>query len=219
MRLLDVDSSSQNLSLGIIEENKIIFEFNKRAVLGSSKIIPYIEAYLKKLSLNLDQFDAFVIGSGPGSFTGLRISFSIIKGFSIALNRPVISIDSFFSIAYPFRQRQQRIAVISDARRNLIYAATFLANNGILKKETKAYLFDMEDFIKRKRDYFFITPDESILKDILNKYPQLKFYPKEVYPNAKFLLRLAKEYYVKKRFTPLEKLEPLYLHPKTCQVK
>lgn len=219
MKLLAIDSSSENLSLGIMHTDKNLLEFNKCMPLGSSKILPYLDAYLKKLSLDLKQFDAFVLGSGPGSFTGLRISFSIIKAFSSALNKPVISIGSFFSLAYPFKQTQQKIAVISDARRNLIYAATFLAHSGILIKETKECLISMEDFIEHRENYFFITPDEHIRKNILRKCPQLKFYPKNVYPNVKFLLELAKGYYIKKRFTPLDKLKPLYLHPKTCQIK
>jgi tRNA threonylcarbamoyladenosine biosynthesis protein TsaB len=219
MKILAIDSSSRNISLSIMQADKILIDFNKRMDFGSSKIISYIDSYLKKLSLSIEEFDVFTVGSGPGSFTGLRISFSIVKAFSLALNKPIISIESFFSIAYPFRHKQKRIAVISDARRNLIYAATFSTHNGILRKEAKERLTSIEDFLKQKKEYFFITPDENILKSILNKYPQLEVYPKQVYPNARFLLELAKEYYIKKRFTSLDKLEPLYLHPKTCQIR
>jgi tRNA threonylcarbamoyladenosine biosynthesis protein TsaB len=186
---------------------------------GASKIPFYLRCYLKKISLDLESFDAFVVGSGPGSFTGLRISFSIIKAFSLALEKPVISLGSFFSLAWPFTGEHHRIAAISDARRNFIYTAFFAVNKGVLELQTKEKLLTIEDFAKNHKDYLFITPDECLRHKFTNLYPKANFYPQNIYPRAKYLLQLAEDYYIRKDFTPLDKLEPLYLYPKTCQVK
>jgi tRNA threonylcarbamoyladenosine biosynthesis protein TsaB len=219
MNLLAVDSSSANVSVSIMRDSKIIVDFNRLHNFGASKIIYYINKYLKKLSFDLKDFDAFVIGSGPGSFTGLRISFSIIKGFVLALNKPVISIGSFFSLSYPFKKEYNKIAVISDARRNMVYAASYISKDDNLRQEAKEKLTTLEEAITTKKDYFFVTYDEHLRNQALSMHPKINFYSKNVYPKAKNLLMLAQEYYLKEKFTPLGRLEPLYLHPKTCQIR
>ena len=219
MNLLAVDTSSGNLSFGIMVKDKIVLSFDRRIKFGASKLLTYLDSYCKSTPLDLKRIDAFVIGSGPGSFTGLRVSFSVIKALSISLNKPIISIGSFFSCAYPFVDRQEKIAVITDARRSLIYASSFLVKSGKLKKEEKEKLTSLEKFIKEKGKYFFITYDENIRRLALKVNPEINFYSKDVYPRAKNLLLLAKEYYNKEKFTLVSKLEPLYIHPKTCQIR
>jgi len=219
MNLLGIDTSSANVSLSILWKDAILVDTNFRKKFAASWLVSHIDKYLKKFSLKLNKFDAFVVGKGPGSFTGLRISYSIVKAFSMALEKPVITIGSFMSLAYPFRKREERIAVISDARRNLIYAASFRAQNGIVVAESKERLISLEEFIQEKRNYFFITYDDDLRNEALRREPQIKFFPRNIWPCAAYLLVEAASYYRKGIFTPLDKLEPLYLHPKTCQVR
>jgi tRNA threonylcarbamoyl adenosine modification protein YeaZ len=218
MNLLGIDASSENISFALMKDKDVIFDFNRKMKFGASRVISYIEKYIRKGILNLKEIDAFIVGAGPGSFTGLRISFSIIKAFSISLNIPIISIGSFFSSAYPFKEKYKKIAVISDARRNLIYGTSFLVKDGILYQEKKERLVTIEGFAREKRDYFFVTSDIYLREKVLKIDRKIKFYPRVIYPKAKYLLLLAKDSYYKKKFTPLEKFEPLYIYPKTCQI-
>ncbi|MBU0896337.1 MAG: tRNA (adenosine(37)-N6)-threonylcarbamoyltransferase complex dimerization subunit type 1 TsaB [Candidatus Omnitrophica bacterium] len=219
MNLLAIDTSTENISLSIMWKGNIVFDFNRRIRFGASRLASYIDRYLKSLSLSLDKFDAFVIGAGPGSFTGLRISFSVIKAFSISLNKPIISIGSFISCAYPFIKSQENIAVISDARRQLIYGAAFKLKGGIPRQEEKEKLISPGEFMKEKSDYLFVTYDEHLRNQALGLHSKINFYPRNVYPKARYILLSAQRHYFERKFTPLEKLEPLYLHPKTCQVR
>jgi tRNA threonylcarbamoyl adenosine modification protein YeaZ len=255
MNILAIDASSPNISLGILWKDKLIADFNRQMDFGASKLIQYIDAYVKRFSLSLNKFDCFVIGKGPGSFTGLRISFSIIKGFKLALGKPVIAIGSFFTVAYPFTplhpespgfqsgdewnikleqtgkprlkargvtgftKKYEKIAVISDARKGMIYATSFKIKDGVLCQETREHLASIKEFVHAKRDYFFVTYDMSLREEAKAIYPMINFYERCVYPKAKYLLELAIPMYNKGEFTPLERLEPLYVHPKTCQIK
>jgi tRNA threonylcarbamoyladenosine biosynthesis protein TsaB len=196
-----------------------VADVNVRKDFGASSLLLYIDKYLKKLSLKLNMFDAFVVGKGPGSFTGLRISYSIVKALSIALKKPVITIGSFMSLAYPFRKKEAGIAVIADARRNLIYAASFMAKNGRLIAEGKERLIRLEEYLNEKHDYLFITYDDNLRKEALRQKLAIAFYPKNVWPRASYLLAQASFYYTKGIFTSPGKLEPLFLHPKTCQIR
>jgi len=219
MNLLAFDTSSYNLSLALLKKDKIVVDFNRLLKFGASSLIPTLEHYIKNSSMDLKKIDAFVVGEGPGSFTGLRIAFSIAKAFNASLKKPVIKIGSFFSMAYPFKDKYDRIAVISDARRNLIYAVSFRCRGGQIKKEGKEKLMLLSEYIKTHQDYFFITYDKNIREEALSLNPKLNFYSRDVYPKAKYLLELARLSYKKKEFIPLDKLKPLYLHPKTCQIR
>ncbi|MCP4652796.1 MAG: tRNA (adenosine(37)-N6)-threonylcarbamoyltransferase complex dimerization subunit type 1 TsaB [Candidatus Omnitrophica bacterium] len=207
MNLLGIDTSSENVSLSIMRRGKIIVDINRRMRFGASNIVSFIEKSLKKHSLRLKQIDAFVLGKGPGSFTGLRVSYSVMKALSITLNKPIITIGSFYAIAYPFMSRYKKIAVITDARKGLVYSACFV--DGKMKGKEKLTTF--EEALKGKDGYFFLTYDQKIC----DQNDKLLF-KQGVYPRAAYLLHLAQNY---GKVTPLEKLDPLYLHPKDCQVR
>mgnify|MGYP001575620522 CR=1 FL=1 len=90
MKILGVDTSSKFLSIALSEDKDIIKEEShlldrKHA----SELVPKIKELLKKSKVPINKVDAFIIGLGPGSFTGLRIGVSAIKGFGIASGNPV----------------------------------------------------------------------------------------------------------------------------------
>ncbi|MBU1112910.1 MAG: tRNA (adenosine(37)-N6)-threonylcarbamoyltransferase complex dimerization subunit type 1 TsaB [Candidatus Omnitrophica bacterium] len=219
MNLLAVEASSENISLCIKYRGKVISDFNRKIQFGASLLIQQIDWELRKNRIKLKEIDAFVVGQGPGSFTGLRISFSLIKAFMLATQKPAIMVGSFFSCAERLKKDSNKIAVISDARRNLIYAASFKVKDGALKKEAKEKLCLLEEFISTKKDYLFVSYDRNLRDKSLVLEPKLNFYSKDIYPSAGHLLLQAELCYNKGNFTPIEKLKPLYLHPKTCQIR
>ena len=219
VNILAIDASSENLSLYIRYGKGKEIDFNQRIKFGGSQLIGLIDKNLKRTRLEVADFEAFVIGAGPGSFTGLRISFSLIKAFMMVTKKPVIAVPSFYSCAYPFKDKAQNLAVVSDARRGLIYLSCFKSKQGKLTKDGKERLVTLDEVLKKDKSHFFVTCDQHLRERILSLKPKINFYSKDIYPRAKYLTPLAEMYYNKGKFTPLEKLEPLYLHPKTCQVR
>ncbi len=219
MKALIIDSSSPNLSFSIFSAGKIIADFNHCYNFGASKLISFLDESFKRNHITAEDFDILAIGYGPGSFTGLRISFSVVKAFSLALKKPVITIESFYLMAYPFRKKYKKIAVISDAKMGLIYGCSFKVKDENLVKEQKERLVNLEEFIKGKSDYFFITYDMDLYKKVSDSNPGINSYGKAVYPNAKNALSVIEIMYKKGKFVNMDKLEPLYLHPKTCQIR
>jgi tRNA threonylcarbamoyladenosine biosynthesis protein TsaB len=219
VNLLGIDTSSENLSFCIVKDGHTHFSLNRRLKFGASKLIQYIDKYFSQSPLKLKDIDAFILGAGPGSFTGLRISFAAVKALSLALNKPIITVGSFFACAYPLRNKCERLAVIADARRSLIYGATFKVLGGKLKREGKEELTDLKTFMKKCKDHLFISYDKDTRDAALAINPGIRFCPKDIYPDAKYLVSVGKDYFLKKRFVPLNRLEPLYLHPKTCQIR
>ncbi|MCK9574268.1 MAG: tRNA (adenosine(37)-N6)-threonylcarbamoyltransferase complex dimerization subunit type 1 TsaB [Candidatus Omnitrophica bacterium] len=219
MNILAVDSSSENLSIGVFWRGKVLIDFNRKFKFGASSLVYFIDENLRKYKISLNDIDVFAIGQGPGSFTGLRVSFSVIKAFMISLNVPAVGVVSFYSMAYPFINKHNKIAVVSDARRGLVYAATFTVKNSLLQREIKEHLAVLEDFVRDKSEYFFVTYDEYLYKEIQKINPKINFNQTAVYPKAKYYLKIAQTLAQKKKFIALSDLEPLYLHPKTCQIR
>jgi len=219
INFLAVDATSTNLSLYISYGKGREININRKLKFGGSQLINYIDKSLRKEKVDLSDIDALVIGSGPGSFTGLRISFSVIKAFMMAKNKPVIVIPSFYSCAYPLRDKFANLAVVSDARRGLIYLSCFKAKDSNLTKQGREKLITLEQLIKIDKKYILITYEPELRDKILSLNSKLNVYPKDLFPKAKYLIPLAELYYNEGRFTSLDKLKPLYLHPKNCQVR
>ena len=145
--------------------------------------------------------------------------FALIKAFSASLDRPVIGIGSFFGCVAQIKDKYERIAVVSDARRNLIYGAPFRVKDGKIIREKKEALYKPDDFLERYKDYTLCTYDSSLRNKAFQVNHTIDVCPKDIWPKAKYLAMLAKEYYLEEKFTPLKKLEPLYIYPQDCQVK
>lgn len=218
LNLLSIDTSTDNLSISVMKKGEIAVNKNRIKKYGASDAVRFIENSLIKAEIKLPQLDSFVIGLGPGSFTGLRIAVSAVKGLSMALNIPVIGISSFYSCVNQLPEKLKRAVVVSDAKRNLVYAAGFKKNKFLWRKEKKENLYKLEDVIDKYSGYTFITYDENIFSQ-LKSVQSLELFNSLILPKAKSLFPNALKWYDDKKFTDLKKLEPIYVYPKDCQIR
>jgi N6-L-threonylcarbamoyladenine synthase/tRNA threonylcarbamoyladenosine biosynthesis protein TsaB len=94
----------------------------------SEFINPAIERCLKQSGLELQDIDAFACGSGPGSFTGLRVAANIAKTFSMTFQKPLVVVDSLTLLMLEARARgaaQDQILCLINAHKNMNYLALF----------------------------------------------------------------------------------------------
>ncbi|MBP7088834.1 MAG: tRNA (adenosine(37)-N6)-threonylcarbamoyltransferase complex dimerization subunit type 1 TsaB [Candidatus Omnitrophica bacterium] len=216
--ILAIDISSSNLSVCLARNGTVVFDFNRQLKFAASRLPSVIKKSLEKAGSPLEDIDTFIIGSGPGSFTGLRVSFSIFKAFMISLRKEFYSLSSFYSCAWPYRRKYEEIAVIADAKKDLIYFSCFRSKNGLLQKTGSEKLVSLEELPQNKDDYLFITYDLYLREKILNLFPKIRFLEKAVYPQARYLIEAVKTLKISK-VTKVSELKPLYLHPETCQIK
>jgi tRNA threonylcarbamoyladenosine biosynthesis protein TsaB len=216
MNILSIDTSSNFLSYSITKNNNLIYQYNRIIDRGASLLIGKLEETFKKMSMQIEDFDFFVIGSGPGSFTGLRISFAAVKAFALAANKPVFCQNSFFACAYPFRKKEKKIAVIGDAKKKLVYAGFFMSGQKGLKQKSKIKLMDLNDCLQMAEGYLFVTYDSHLRKKAKTIKKRVRFYEKNVYPRAEYLVNGNN--FDKIDYKKLKKVKPLYLHSVNCQV-
>ncbi len=118
MNCLAIDTSGTHLTVVVIKNEQVFCEFLLDSGLKhSTTLMPIIEQTLLKAGLDIKDIDVYSAVTGPGSFTGIRIGISTIKGLSYAFKKPVINVTSFDVLAYNKRERKS-LAVIDALHDN-----------------------------------------------------------------------------------------------------
>jgi tRNA threonylcarbamoyladenosine biosynthesis protein TsaB len=126
MKILAIDTSTMLGGIAIMDESLLIAEsrFNVRST-HSERLMTEIEHCLKQSGVKISDIDIFAVAAGPGSFTGLRIGLSTVKGFSYATGKPIVSVPSFEALAWNFPCSKYPVCTMFDARKKEVYAALF----------------------------------------------------------------------------------------------
>jgi tRNA threonylcarbamoyladenosine biosynthesis protein TsaB len=132
--LLALDTTSEFGSLAVRKDGETISEVALQAPDGFAHLIfPAIEEILRKSRVELPEIDCFAAANGPGSFTGVRVGLSAIKGLAEALSKPAVGISNLRALSWfgssPLRE------VMIDARHGEVYAAVYDANLRIVVPE------------------------------------------------------------------------------------
>ena len=126
MRVLAVDTATSSCSVAIADGDRLLSETT--LVSGethSRHLTSLIEALTQTAGLSLDQMEGFAVSRGPGSFTGLRIGISTVKGLAVAGNRPMVGVSTLAALAWQVGPTDHMICPMIDARRNEVYAACY----------------------------------------------------------------------------------------------
>ena len=137
MRILGIDTSSPTGSVALVDNDDVISE----SLLNSSKnysdkLLIEVDAVLNSSKTKLNQIDGFVITTGPGSFTGLRVGMSLLKGLILATQKPFASVNTLDAYAETVQPGPYAICPVLDARKKEIYTALYNSKNGLCVRET-----------------------------------------------------------------------------------
>jgi tRNA threonylcarbamoyladenosine biosynthesis protein TsaB len=126
MKVLAIDSSSVVAGVAILDGEQLVYEAYHHHKRNHSEILmPLIEEALLSCEMHPQDLDLFTVAGGPGSFTGLRIGVSIIKGLAQALERPVVSVPTLDALAWNIVGMEGLICPIMDARRDQVYTSLY----------------------------------------------------------------------------------------------
>ena len=223
MKLLAIDSATKYLSLGIYD-NGAYSEYNLEVGPKLSSLLTVtIKRTLDALGLKISDLDYFVCGLGPGSFTGMRIGLSAMKGLSWVTRKPLIGISTLDILAMnALPCVNSTIIPVIDARRELIYSCFYRQINGFPKKLSNYLLVSKEELFKKIKSPCLIFGDALNLyrPDILKNIPGATLLDKdEWWPKAHNIIKLALRRIKDKKFDNLLKINPIYVYPKECQIK
>ena len=117
MLILALDSSAAPASAALLEDGKILSEFyiNTKQT-HSQTLMPMVESVLKLTNKTLDDVTCMAVSAGPGSFTGVRIGVSCVKGLSMTRNIPCAGVSTLRAMAENARQLTGIVCAVMDAR-------------------------------------------------------------------------------------------------------
>ncbi|MCX5686572.1 MAG: tRNA (adenosine(37)-N6)-threonylcarbamoyltransferase complex dimerization subunit type 1 TsaB [Candidatus Omnitrophica bacterium] len=208
MNILAIDTSSAYLSLAVMKDGRIAGRFHRKAAMKHSSIlVPSIDKVLKKARLGIKDVDVFAISVGPGSFTGLRIGVTTVKGLAYSLAKKIVAVPTLDVIANNVKNFHGIICPVLDARKNKVYSSIYRSRGKIIKRISR----------------FLLLPPEE-LKKKLAKYDKIFFLgditgSKAWFPLAEIVAELALNEIKNKHFVKPEDLEPMYLYSRECDIK
>jgi len=126
MKTLAIDTSGKSAGVAILSDNWTLYEIYVNTGLNHSVVLlPEIDKALNMLNLVLKDLDLFVATTGPGSFTGLRIGLSTLKGFALSRNKPVVGVSTLEALTYNIITENRLICPMLKGPLDEIYTALY----------------------------------------------------------------------------------------------
>lgn len=133
MIILGIDTSAVTASAAVLKDGKIVSECYLDAGLTHSQtLMELIDAVLRLAGVGTEDIDAYAVAHGPGSFTGVRIGVSAVKGLSFPRGTPCYGISTLEALACCADSDDCVICPVMDARCQQVYTAQFKKANGEL---------------------------------------------------------------------------------------
>ena len=131
MLILAFESSARAASAALLRDGKLISQYTQCSGLTHSRtLLPMGEDMLKNAELTLGDVDLLAVAHGPGSFTGIRIGVSMVKGLAWALDKPCVGVSTLEAMAWHGLAAGGLVCPVMDARRSQVYNALFSIEDG-----------------------------------------------------------------------------------------
>jgi len=145
MLILAVDTSAKVSSVSILKDGKLaaITTLNTGNT-HSETLLVSVKSLLEQSSVKVSDIDLFAVTNGPGSFTGIRIGVSLVKGLAFG-HKKCVGVSTLEALAQNLIDRNAIICPVMDARRDQVYNAIFKAENGILTRLVDDRLISLEN--------------------------------------------------------------------------
>lgn len=149
MKILAVDTSTSAATAAIMEGGRLIAEnILNISRAHSQKIMGIIDDLFKNSGIKPSEIDLYACSAGPGSFTGLRIGASIIKGMAQTFGKPVAAVPTLDALAYNLYNCTGLVCPMLDAQREMVYSNLYSWDKGRLEKLEDLGAIKIEDIIK-----------------------------------------------------------------------
>jgi tRNA threonylcarbamoyladenosine biosynthesis protein TsaB len=128
VNVLALDTSGPVCGVAVTRDGRVLYEgaaVNKRT--HSVNLLPMVEEALTRAGLTMEEIDLFAAVTGPGSFTGVRIGVSTVKGMAHGVNRTCVGVDALEALAAGAGDTRALLCPVQDARAGQVYGAVFAA--------------------------------------------------------------------------------------------
>jgi len=221
MKTLAFDTSTKFLSIALLEDENVIAEFHEDVGIKHSELLmPTIRDLVAGAGWNAKDIGLIAAGTGPGSFTGLRIAAATVKGLAVVIGSKVIGVPTMDAMIMNFpKDKGTRAAPLLDARKGKVYSCVYNLSGGEPERITDYLIVTIEAMLDKigKKTVFFGDAVEKY-RDKLTSHP-LADCAEDLnwYPRASWIGKIGFKRSKNGTDDP-ETFEPMYLHEKECNV-
>lgn len=225
MKVFGIDTSTSCGAVGLIDDGEVISEYLLNIpVTHSERLLGAIEFVLREARCSIENIDGWAVALGPGSFTGLRIGVSTVKGLALATGKPVAGVSVLDVLASQIAPTPHLICPILDARKKEVYTAFYRYEEGSsLKRQSDYQAIRPEDLVKKiKEQTIFLGDGLKTYGDfLLNSLPSLAIFPPDPLhiSHGSMVAKLGFEILKKGEHLNLSTFSPLYIRPSEAEMK
>jgi len=225
MLILAIDTSTRTASVSLLKNDDILSEiFINLGVNHSIALLPALYDLCTLSCVKPSSVDLFVCTIGPGSFTGLRIGASTVKGLALAAGKPVVGVSTLDALAYNLIGSKMLICPILDAKKTEVYTALYrTGDDNVLEKTGSERVTDIEEFLRSIDEETIFVGDGAIkyARLIDGIMPGRSHFasPCNQYVKAAAVGILGKKKYSGEDVLDLITFTPIYLRPSEAEMK
>ncbi len=199
--ILGIETATDACSVAIHTQSQEFNHFVIEPQAHAKLLLGMVDQICIQAGIALKDIDAFAFGSGPGSFTGVRIAASVIQGLAFGVNKPIIAVSSLQALAqqaFNVHTTEYIIALL-DARMQEIYCGSYKSNvNGLVKPISENMLKNPAEFTaKVAAPCVAVGTGVAVYSEIIQqRNPDLIIDTTILHPRAQEIVQLAADLYV-----------------------
>jgi tRNA threonylcarbamoyladenosine biosynthesis protein TsaB len=216
MNILIIDTATEACSVALEVNQHVYKRFEICPQQHSQRILPMIDEVLKEAKVTLQDLDYLAFGRGPGSFTGVRIATGVLQGLALGTGHKVIGISTLAAMAQQaFAQNQcEHVCAAIDfgqyqLKQNVM---TLVGEEQVLSPYEGSLLLSSSKVIRGVGTGWLAYPE-------LNVTDKIDVLPDVLYPNAVFMLPIAKALIADGQAVTVDDIQPVYLRDKVTWKK
>ena len=174
MLILGVDCSSKQGSVAIVRDDKPLYQcVYDSNMTHSQNLLSLIDNAVAICGIGKNDIDLFAVTLGPGSFTGLRIGLALVKGMTMALDKPCVGVSSLKAMAECV-DLDGVVIPCFDARRGQVYCY-ITDDKKIIADDDCIMAADLEEFVSNcAKDIYFVGDGKDVCYNKFNQYKNVK---------------------------------------------
>ena len=224
MLVLAVETATPLGSVSLVDEGGVIAERDSGSVTTHSTwLLPAVGELLAEAGVSMRSIDGYAVSVGPGSFTGLRIGLSTVKGLALAAEKPLVGVSTLDALAGLVPRCRYLICPIIDARKKEVYAALYRHRGEEIHRESDDFVLPpgtLADMLAER--VLFLGTGGDLYRDVLTEsLPGKALFAsgRFRYPRAGSVGKLGLRRLAGGQVDPLDRIEPRYVRLSEAELK
>ena len=221
MKILALDTTAVVASVALCEDETLLAEYTvNNGNTHSETLLPMIESILRFFSCTPDDVDLFAASAGPGSFTGVRIGASTLKGLAFDTKKPCIGVSTLEALAKNLSHVNALVCPVMNARRKQVYTALFRMKNGTCERlmdDSAIAIAELDEILKGYDEPIYLVGDGYAITKELLTVPTEDTPERLRHQSAHSVATVARKIYEDGIRTSDMEMMPTYLRPSQAE--